>query len=134
MEGVKIEEQENTIKVVNIIQGIEYCAMTIKKASRYPHLKRFTIQTRSKKGILGSEEEVGIYTRKYEGMKGVPPKLNESQQGAFTSICKKVKTVINPLIADALLKEQEMEKAGEEKPKQKNFRGKKGNGRNNKRK
>lgn len=134
VEGIEIVETKNTIEVTNIIQGIPYCTMTVRKHNNMAHLKRFMIQTRTKKGRIGVPVEVGIYTKKYEGKDGVPGHLNEEQQGAFTSICKKVEKVISPLNVEAFYRKCEMEKRQEERPKQKQYRRNKGSGRNNNRK
>lgn len=134
VEGVEISETKDTIEVTNMIQGIPYCAMSIRKCNSMTNLKRFRIQTRTKKGRLGDLVEAGIYTKNYEGKDGVPKRLNEQQQGAFTSICKKVEKVISPLNMEAYYKEREMEKEKTEKPKQKRYGGNKGNRRNDNRK
>lgn len=123
VEGIEIIDKKSMIKVINIIQGIPYCSMTMKKSNNNSAwLKRFMIQTRTKKGRLGDEVEAGIYTKIYEGKDGVPKRLNEEQQGAFTSICKKVNKVILPLNVEAFNRKRKMEEEQKERPKQKSYR------------
>lgn len=49
------------------------------------------IQTRSKKGRMSDPKKVAIYTKKYEEKDGILRRLNDEEQSAFTSICKKLK-------------------------------------------
>lgn len=134
VEGIELSETKDTIEVTNMIQGVPYCAMSIRKGNNMTHLKRFKIQTRTKKGRLSDFVEVGVYTKNYEGKDGVPNPLNEEQQRAFTSICKKVEKVIRPLNIGAFNKEREMQKENKEKPKQKSYRRNQRNRRNASRK
>lgn len=123
VEGIEIIDKKSMIKVTNIIQGIPYCSMTMKKSNNNSvWLKRFMIQTRTKKGRLGDEVEAGIYTKIFEGKDGVPKRLNEEQQRAFTSICKKVNKVILPLNVEAFNRKLKMEEEQKERPKQKSYR------------
>lgn len=132
VEGIDIVETKDTIEVTNIIQGIPYCTMTVRKHNDMAHLKRFMIQTRTKKGRIGAPVEVGIYTKKYEEKDDAPGHLNEEQQGVFTSICKKVEKVIRPLNIEAYYKKLKMEEEQKEKQKQKSYKRKSSN-RNHKR-
>lgn len=122
VEGIEIIDKKSMIKVINIIQGIPYCSMTMKKSNDSVWLKRFMIQTRTKKGRLGDEVEASIYTEIFEGKDGVPKRLNEEQQRAFTSICKKVNKVILPLNVEAFNRISKMEEEQKERPKQKSYR------------
>lgn len=122
IEGIQIEEDQDMISAINIYNGIPYCMIHIPKKNASSDFKRFMIQIRSKKGRMSDKEEVAIYTKRYEGKDKIPKRLNEEQQNAFTSICKKVNVVVNPILADIQIKLQERGYNADRKPKQKNFR------------
>lgn len=122
IEGIKIEEDHNMISATNIYNGIPYCMIHIPKKNSLSDCKSFIIQTRSKKGRMSDPKKVAIYTKKYEEKDDIPRKLNEEEKNAFTSVCKKVNVVVNPILADIEIKLQEGSHNTDRKPKQKNFR------------
>lgn len=122
IEGIQIEEDQDMISATNIYNGIPYCIIHIPKRNSLNDFKRFMIQTRSKKGRISEQKQVAIYTKKYEEKGGIPRRLNEEEQNAFTSICKKVNVVVNPILADIEIKLQEGSYNTDRKEKQKKFR------------
>ena len=95
VEGIEIIDKKSMIKVTNIIQGIPYCSMTMKKSNNNSvWLKRFMIQTRTKKGRLGDEVEAGIYTKIFEGKDGVPKRLKKAQNKKVIEEIKKIGIII----------------------------------------
>ena len=71
-EGLKITEGKNGIKVENIYRGKTFCTITFPKECKQKNLRIFEIQTISKKGNLSAPQTIGLYTRKYENLEGIP--------------------------------------------------------------
>ena len=99
--GLKIIEEENGIKIINLYQGKPLCAITMSKGYPKDNLNIFTIEKRTKKGTLGSPTMVGIYTKSKEKTPNIPRRPNEEEQRVLSSIMKKVDYVIEPLNENA---------------------------------
>ena len=99
--GLKIIEEENGIKIINLYQGKPLCAITMSKGYPKDNLNIFTIEKRTKKGTLGSPTMVGIYTKSKEKTPNIPRRPNEEEQRVLSSIIKKVDYVIEPLNENA---------------------------------
>ncbi len=106
---LKITESETEIKVENIYQGRVFCTITFSKDYPQENLRIFEIQTMSKKGTLSSPQTIGLYTKKYENLEGVPSRPDERQANALLSIQKKINIVLNPLNEEAWKKKWELD-------------------------
>lgn len=96
---LRIIESEKEIRIENIYNRKVICTMTLPKEVSIHNIRICDIQSLSKKGVLLEPERVGIYTKKYDGIKDIPKKINEKQEGVLSSIQKKVKKVLEPIVA-----------------------------------
>lgn len=97
VEGIQITSSGNEICVENTLNGRTLCSIVFSKNDTIKNLRIFKIQTLSNKGNLSDFEVVGVYTRKYENVEGVPERPTEQQMKALLATLKKVKTIIVPL-------------------------------------
>ena len=104
IEGLRITETEKGFCVENIYEGRVLCTITFAKQYNDENLRVFSIQTLSNKGKLSQPEVVGVYTKKFENLDGVPNRPNEKQMNALISIEKKVEQLIAPLNMEAMHK------------------------------
>ena len=61
----------------------------------------------TKKGNLSNPEMIGLYTRKYENIDGIPKRANETQMNAIIATKKKIELLIAPLNVNASLKKSD---------------------------
>lgn len=115
IDRLNITETTDEINVQNIFQGRILCSITFSKRYRHENLRVLRIQTINKKGNLGAPEMVGLYTRKYENIEGIPKRANETQMNAIVATKKKIELLITPLNVNASLKKSD-------EPKQKKHR------------
>ena len=101
-DGINITETTDEITIQNIFQGRILCSITFAKRYRQENLRVFKIQTMTKKGNLGAPEMVGLYTRKYENVEGIPQRANEAQMNAIVATKKKIDITIPQLSQSAL--------------------------------
>lgn len=113
-EGLKITEKNDKIKVEIIYQNKTLGAITFSKDYKQYQMKRnlrvFEIQTISKKGILSNPQTIGVYTRKYENIEGIPSRPDEKQANFLSSIEKKINCCVKPLNNKAWRKSCELDR------------------------
>lgn len=107
--GLRIIEGKDGITVQNIYQEKPICAITFSKSYSQEDLRVFEIQTMSNKEILSNPKTIGLYTNKYERLKGIPNKPDEKQSTALASIQRKIENTLKPLNEKA--KEEENQKS-----------------------
>lgn len=109
--GLRIIEGKDGIKVENVHDGRILCAIIFSKNNNeQKNIRVFEIQTVSKKGILLAPQTIGVYTSQYESLESTPPRPDERQASAITSIQKKVNCVLGPLNEEVRKKTLELEK------------------------
>ena len=96
-EGLIISETEDGIIVENIYEGIVRYVITFKKEYGPKNLRIFEMQAISKKGKMFGPEMVGLYTRKYKKLEGIPKKPNKYQIHALKLTYQKVYDEIRAL-------------------------------------
>lgn len=109
LEGLRVTETTKGALIEMLIQGEVYGALLLPHKRRISKLRIFEIKTRNSKGKLIEDfEKVGVYTKRYENVEGVPKWLNEIQEKTFNGICKRVNCILTPINEKAAL---EVEKA-----------------------
>ncbi len=93
LDGLRITETNIGILVEILINEIVYGSILLPKKQEQNNLK---MQTRTSKGKL-KDQVVSFYTKSFENLDKIPPRLNEVQEKTFCGICKRVENVIVPL-------------------------------------
>lgn len=97
IEGLVIEEKDETITIEIIVNGRILCALIVSGFAPSANLYSFKMRVLSEKGTLMPPQEVGVYTIYYNDKPGVPPRLNEKQLSVLNATLKKVLAVLGPI-------------------------------------
>ena len=95
--GLEITELKDAIRLEIKYDGICYGALTFKKAYKEEDLRVFEVQYINKKGYLSYPQTYGLYTKKYESLESIPPRLDDKGQKVLSLMEKKISSSISPL-------------------------------------
>ena len=102
LEDLGIVEFNKEIIIESYYNKRPYMILTIPLGIPENNLRTFKIQIPSKKGMLTSPLERGIYTPKYEKVKGIPERLSDIEAGYLLNLVKKVEMTLSPIINEAI--------------------------------
>jgi len=102
--GLKVTEKKKSYQIDNIENGHIVGSITVPKNYKEDNLRIFKIRT-LKDGNLGKANIVGLYTRKYQNLKNIQNRPDESQMEVLSDILEKIHTIISPLCNEAWDKE-----------------------------
>ena len=102
LEDLGIVEFNKEIIIESYYNKRPYIILTIPLGIPENNLRTFKIKIPSKKGMLTSPLERGIYTPKYEKFKGIPERLSDIEAGYLLNLVKKVEMTLNPIINEAI--------------------------------
>ncbi len=102
LDDLDIIEYKEEIIIESYYNERPYIILTIPLGRPENNLRTFKMQIPSKKGMLTSPLERGIYTPKYEKVNGVPERLSDIEAGYLLNLVKKVEMTLSPIINEAI--------------------------------
>lgn len=108
---LEISEQEEAITITNFHGHRILCKMVLPRNYQNENLIVCSVQSLKDSGVLGEEQLVGFYTRKFAQIEGLPPQPNETQMNVLNSMVKKTRCILDPLNEEAHTKYLEREQA-----------------------
>lgn len=102
LKDLRITARQSGVLVEILVNGQVFGALCFSNKKRDGNLRVFDIRTQNNKGTkLSDFETVGVYTKYFEDIEGIPKRLSESQEKTFRAICKRVDFVLTPINEEA---------------------------------